>query len=87
MTLKYSTPSRYATAVNTHPQTWPIKTDDFFPIAFRPHSYWAGFFTSRPALKAYIRTRGILLQSVNKLVSSVQHMLDVPQSAFDEIDV
>lgn len=55
MTLKYSTPSRYAAAVKVHNVNLSVKTDDFFPIAFRDHSFWAGFFTSRPALKSSVR--------------------------------
>ena len=31
---------------------------------------WSGYFTSRPALKAYVRTRGNYLYSTNKLLSS-----------------
>ena len=27
--------------------TWPVKTDDFMPLANDAHSYWTGFFTSR----------------------------------------
>ncbi|TKY55925.1 Alpha-mannosidase protein [Spatholobus suberectus] len=51
----YSTPSIYTNAKNAANQTWPLKTDDYFPYADSPNAYWTGFFTSRPALKRYVR--------------------------------
>lgn len=51
----YSTPSIYTDAKYATNQSWPIKTDDFFPYADRENAYWTGYFTSRPALKRYIR--------------------------------
>ncbi|XP_010478748.1 PREDICTED: probable alpha-mannosidase At5g66150 [Camelina sativa] len=51
----YSTPSLYVDAKNDANLTWPLKTDDFFPYADRAHAYWTGYFSSRPALKRYVR--------------------------------
>ncbi|KAG6702974.1 hypothetical protein I3842_07G062300 [Carya illinoinensis] len=51
----YSTPSIYTDAKNAGNESWPLKTDDYFPYADRANSYWTGFFTSRPALKRYVR--------------------------------
>ncbi|XP_021907952.1 alpha-mannosidase [Carica papaya] len=51
----YSTPSLYTDAKNAAKETWPLKTDDFFPYADSANAYWTGFFTSRPALKRYVR--------------------------------
>ncbi|KAJ4843311.1 hypothetical protein Tsubulata_030219 [Turnera subulata] len=51
----YSTPSIYTDAKNAANISWPLKTDDFFPYADRENAYWTGFFTSRPALKRYVR--------------------------------
>ncbi|KAJ4794961.1 Alpha-mannosidase [Rhynchospora pubera] len=51
----YSTPSIYTDAKFAANETWPIKTDDFFPYADNPNAYWTGYFTSRPALKRYVR--------------------------------
>ncbi|ETW07206.1 hypothetical protein H310_01795 [Aphanomyces invadans] len=46
---------------------WTIKTDDFFPYANEPFGYWSGYFSSRPALKKYVRTANGLLQFVRHL--------------------
>ncbi|XP_022132790.1 alpha-mannosidase [Momordica charantia] len=51
----YSTPSLYTDGKNAANESWPLKTDDFFPYADHEHAYWTGFFTSRPAFKGYIR--------------------------------
>ncbi|PIA57396.1 hypothetical protein AQUCO_00600257v1 [Aquilegia coerulea] len=51
----YSTPSIYTDAKNAANISWPLKTDDYFPYADRANAYWTGYFTSRPALKRYIR--------------------------------
>ena len=58
----YSTPSRYTDAVHKANLTWSVKLDDFFPYATSPWSYWTGYFTSRPALKGYVRYNNALLQ-------------------------
>ncbi|XP_070672680.1 probable alpha-mannosidase At5g13980 isoform X2 [Malus domestica] len=52
----YSTPSIYTDAKYATNESWPIKTGDFFPYADRANAYWTGYFTSRPALKHYVRT-------------------------------
>ena len=36
----YSTPSRYVAAKHSYGAAWPLKTDDFFPYADTPVSYW-----------------------------------------------
>ncbi|KQJ88371.1 alpha-mannosidase At3g26720 [Brachypodium distachyon] len=51
----YSTPSIYTDAKFAASETWPLKTNDFFPYADKPNSYWTGYFTSRPAFKQYVR--------------------------------
>ncbi|XP_022741323.1 probable alpha-mannosidase At5g13980 [Durio zibethinus] len=52
----YSTPSIYTDAKYAMSKSWPLKTDDYFPYADRANAYWTGYFTSRPALKRYVRT-------------------------------
>ncbi|RNA24434.1 Lysosomal alpha-mannosidase [Brachionus plicatilis] len=49
--------------------TWPLKYDDFFPYAHRPHSFWTGYFTSRSALKDFVRRTNNYLQTVRQLVT------------------
>jgi hypothetical protein len=56
--------------------TWSVKTDDFFPYADGPHAFWTGYFTSRPALKGYVRTRSNLLHSTEKLMATAQGNVD-----------
>ncbi|KAL2520356.1 Glycosyl hydrolase family 38 protein [Forsythia ovata] len=51
----YSTPSIYTDAKRAASKSWPLKTDDYFPYADSANAYWTGYFTSRPALKRYIR--------------------------------
>ncbi|KAJ0639216.1 putative alpha-mannosidase [Helianthus annuus] len=51
----YSTPSIYTDAKYAETNTWPLKTDDYFPYASDINAYWTGYFTSRPALKGYVR--------------------------------
>ncbi|GKA18861.1 alpha-mannosidase, partial [Tanacetum coccineum] len=52
----YSTPSIYTDAKLASNVSWPLKIDDYFPYADGGDSYWTGYFTSRPALKGYIRS-------------------------------
>ncbi|XP_056689523.1 alpha-mannosidase At3g26720 isoform X2 [Spinacia oleracea] len=51
----YSTPSIYTNAKYAMNESWPVKTDDYFPYADRVNAYWTGYFTSRPAFKGYVR--------------------------------
>lgn len=58
----YSTPSCYLYQLNRADKVWPTKDDDFFPYAHRENSFWTGYFTSRAALKGYVRETNNLLQ-------------------------
>ena len=72
VTAKYSTMADYVKAKRTDTSVtagWPLKTDDMFPYADGPHMFWSGYFTSRPALKRYIRTASSQLQSVRHLLA------------------
>ena len=80
----YSTPSIYLKYVNENKDvTWSTKSDDFFPYADRPYSFWTGitkylrnkaiictilgYFTSRPAIKRYERMCNAHLQACKQL--------------------
>lgn len=63
----YSTPTIYTNAKHAANFTWTTKSDDFFPYASLPHVVWSGYFTSRPALKGYVRTSSNFLQACRQL--------------------
>ncbi|XP_043260159.1 lysosomal alpha-mannosidase isoform X2 [Colletes gigas] len=64
----YSTPSCYLKAVHDAANLqWSTKADDFFPYASDPHSYWTGFFSSRPTIKFFERMGNNILQIVKQL--------------------
>ncbi|XP_054258367.1 lysosomal alpha-mannosidase isoform X2 [Macrosteles quadrilineatus] len=65
--LMYSTPSCYLKALNDEKLQWSTKQDDFFPYASDPHSFWTGYFTSRPTLKYYERIGNNFLQVCKQL--------------------
>lgn len=51
-TVLYSTPTIYLGCINAQKNIiWPVKFDDFFPYSDNEHGFWAGYFTSRVALK------------------------------------
>lgn len=58
----YSTPSCYLKSLYDSDATWPSKSDDFFPYASDPHSFWTGYFTSRPTIKRFERIGNHYLQ-------------------------
>ncbi|XP_076898589.1 putative alpha-mannosidase At5g13980 [Bidens hawaiensis] len=51
----YSTPSIYTDAKYAETSSWPLKENDYFPYASDVDAYWTGYFTSRAALKGYVR--------------------------------
>ncbi|CAA2983802.1 alpha-mannosidase [Olea europaea subsp. europaea] len=63
----YSTPSIYTDAKRAANESWPLKTDDYFPYADSANAYWTGYFTSRPALKRYIRFLSGYYQATRQL--------------------
>ncbi len=44
------------------------------------HSYWSGYFTSRQALKGYVRSSATLLHAAEKLLA-----LNAAQMAADDV--
>eukprot|EP01012_Entosiphon_sulcatum_P033578 TRINITY_DN4250_c0_g1_i1.p1 TRINITY_DN4250_c0_g1~~TRINITY_DN4250_c0_g1_i1.p1 ORF type:complete len:989 (-),score=171.07 TRINITY_DN4250_c0_g1_i1:1004-3946(-) len=63
----YSTPEIYTAEKQKESIEWPLKDDDFFPYADGPHQFWTGYFTSRPALKRYVRTTSQYYQAVRQV--------------------
>jgi len=63
----YSTPNEYLLAKLLENSTYPVKDDDFFPYADDDDHFWTGYFTSRPALKRYVRDTSGFLQTVKQL--------------------
>jgi lysosomal alpha-mannosidase len=72
----YSTPSCYAQALQASGYSFPDKSDDFFPYANNIHSYWTGYFTSRPALKGFVRSTNNLLQICQRINAMALSGLD-----------
>ncbi|KAH7421965.1 hypothetical protein KP509_13G083700 [Ceratopteris richardii] len=63
----YSTPSFYVDMKAASNETWPLKLNDYFPYASSANGYWTGYFTSRPALKGYVRKLSAYLQVARQL--------------------
>ncbi|KAH8419560.1 hypothetical protein KR222_006062 [Zaprionus bogoriensis] len=81
----YSTPSCYVYELHQMQLTWPNKTQDFFPYSSDTHSYWSGYFTSRPTQKRFERDGNHLLQTVKQL-SSFAHLTSESQTeVLDEL--
>ena len=75
--LSYSTPSRYLDALHQADEEWDVEVEDFFPYAHCPHCYWTGYFTSRPALKWYIRESNNILQVCSVWLLAVRLEVEV----------
>jgi len=68
--LFYSDPVQYTRARAAEGLTWTQKTDDFFPYSDSEHSFWTGYFTSRPTLKLLERYSSGLLQVLKQFSAS-----------------
>ena len=76
LNLFYSTPSCYLKSKHedfTNPKDEKSRefsmgevTDDFFPYADGPHMFWTGYFTSRAALKRYVRESNPILNQCKR---------------------
>ena len=68
--VKYSSPNAYVAAKRAEAKsgavTWPVDEGDFFPYADGPHQFWTGYFTSRPALKGYVRASSSWFNAVRQ---------------------
>ncbi|KAI2808070.1 carbohydrate binding [Blomia tropicalis] len=69
----YSTPSCYAKSLKDSGKTFTAKNDDYFPYASDPHSYWTGYFTSRPAIKRFERVGNNYLQVCKQMDTYTGH--------------
>nr|CAH8876539.1 unnamed protein product [Trichobilharzia regenti] len=73
----YSTPACYTQAVNKEfhrLSTINRRGGDFFPYASGQHAYWTGYFTSRPALKYYVRQASNLLTMCEQIHLFANHI-------------
>lgn len=66
MKFIYSTPGNYIKAIQAEKAKYPKKVDDFFPYADGDNAYWTGFYTSRVAIKGYVRYFGRWIQAIRK---------------------
>lgn len=60
----YSTPSSYVDAVKKASPKLTQKSDDLLPYASSEHSFWNGFYTSRPTFKGFVRQMSALFQVI-----------------------
>ncbi|CAI4224969.1 unnamed protein product [Auanema sp. JU1783] len=67
--VAYSTPSCYVDYLMKSRPHLTSKDDDFFPYASSDHSYWTGYFSSRPTFKQMIRKASSNLQLINRLAA------------------
>lgn len=65
--ILYSNLTYYTELKKQEGLTWTLKTDDFFPYASADHDFWVGYFTSRPALKRFVRVSNTLLQQFRQI--------------------
>ena len=63
----YSSQEAYANARLGMQTPLSLKTADGFPYADSAHSVWSGYFTSRPALKGFVRDTSVLFTAARQL--------------------
>nr|XP_022902063.1 lysosomal alpha-mannosidase-like [Onthophagus taurus] len=77
--LIYSTPNCYLKAIKkqlaSNRQSYDIIFDDFFPYGSDQHSFWTGFYSSRPNSKRFERECNYILQ-ITKQVTSFFPQID-----------
>jgi hypothetical protein len=72
LNIIYSTPSKYIAAIQKEQAKYPVKNDDFFPYADNQHAFWTGYFTSRVALKGFVRDFNRFVQAAKKHISELK---------------
>ena len=72
----YGTPSVYTDAKLSNVRL-PSRSDDMMPYADGPHAFWSGYFTSRTALKHYIRATSGYHQAVRQAQAFAARPVDL----------
>jgi alpha-mannosidase len=74
--VAYSNPAKYVAAKRAEIAAGTLKLTvvsgdnaDFFPYADGAHQFWTGYFTSRPALKRYIRANSGFLNAARQALT------------------
>lgn len=68
--LTYSTPTCYSRA--SAGQEYSVNEADFFPYAYPDeHSYWTGYFTSRPSFKYLVRAATGVYRAATQILSEI----------------
>ncbi|ETO05267.1 hypothetical protein RFI_32129, partial [Reticulomyxa filosa] len=73
-TVIYSTFADYVHAVHALNLTWNLETNDFFTYDDSPHAWWTGYFTSRPQLKEFIRSRENVMRPAEQWFTFAKNM-------------
>jgi alpha-mannosidase len=76
ISIAYSNPAKYVAAKRAEIKAGTLKLTvvagdnaDFFPYADGAHQFWTGYFTSRPALKGYIRVNSGFLNAARQALT------------------
>ena len=75
--VMYSTPSIYTDAKLASVPSWPINTADYVPYSEYAHAFHTGSFTSRAALKGYVRESSSLSAAARLLQVLAARPLDL----------
>ena len=77
--LVYSTPTKYYTALKKDNSGamiekggWPVRKDDSFPVSLKANgqsTFFTGYYSSRPAIKASLRKLTTSFHSMTRLLS------------------
>jgi len=84
--MRYAFVSDYINAVNNLNKTWSVYKGDFFPYMDGDHSYWSGYYSSKPAFKTYLRQSDSHLQSSEMLLAAALMSKSVSQEDINSID-
>ena len=78
----YSTAADYLAEELATVASFPTVTGDFFPYNddTQGHNMWAGYFTSRPSFKGFVRESSAIMQSARQLQALVGSAADLLQS-------